>query len=198
MNRFPDYQDLSDMLLSLNEITDPLDESAQSYISAAITAWLRATGYPAWIVENESTRHYDIEFYSWQSFMSLDSVICQVTRIELDGEAVDMDRFSFYPLNKRQKTHLCAAGLAGGRLSITGYWGYAVYDPDDETLVPDDVWYAVLHWAGAHYIIDRREGSVSAIRQGDVSVQYASESEQRVRRWLRVFNDFAAGYRVRL
>lgn len=195
MSDFPTLSEISDYLIELNLRDSALTSEYQSYLDQAITCWLQLTGYRQWISTDIEIRTYD--GYPYSVLIALRDSLIEVDSIKIQDSILDSSQYQLLPYNRRQKTHLELGYLVpvGGLLEVSGRWGYAL--AGESNAVPSEVWGAVRDFAAGLIIAAQAQSDVTAIRQGEVSIQYA-EATQRITTWNESLKRLANKYAINL
>lgn len=181
----------------------PDDDDITPYLNAAIAEWERQTGFRPWLQEDDAASYY-YDGPGSTGILDLRAGFCTVTAIATGitydddtGTALTANRdYILEPLGAReadrpftQVRFLVSWTNRPRSIKVTGIKGF-----DDE--IADGVWLAVAREAARLAVEDLTEsgGDVDRVKQGQVEIEYSSESGSMLAKWGKSFQMLAASY----
>lgn len=173
MTSFPTAADLETALQRLGVLTGALPSALANLTNVAVRQWLTDVDIRYWLSTDEIARA-EIQ----AGLLIPHSPIIAINSItSIDGRTFTAGDTSDYVTLPRDRTpirYLRFRTVWSGTVDLNAKFGWSLTDP-----VPDDVWHAVLLSAVKLAVNELKiepAGSITAVRQGDVSLQY-SDSE---------------------
>lgn len=169
---YPQVTDVRDYLAARG-VSAPADAVLARYLDSAVTEFESLTGYKPFLAEatpstyyyNAAGRWHDLEA-GYVEIVSVE-VITDVETMSGQALAAGSDYIAL-PLNGLPKNLLyfpMRLGFAPLRLKVRGRRGYS-------DAVPAEVFNAIL-WRAATFVLGQVQGSLTAVKEGDVSLQFA-------------------------
>lgn len=173
---YPTTSDLAQFLLEakiISAIPDPLPESWEMHLGAAIESFETDTGWIPFLgnTGDNTTRSFDIcgsRLHLPVGLISLDNLLVRSDTLT-EGEDFWLEDHRSYPPYRWIDFRLCHYGRR--IVQITGVWGYT------DTL-PDDVRLAILSYAAMALAnsLSGPGGEIVRVKQDDVQYDFASAS----------------------
>lgn len=198
---YPNGSDLAQFLLEagvISAIPDPLPDSYELFVGAAITAFEMDSGWQPFLANDggsggNETRTFDLEscrLYLPAGLISLEGLSMRGTEL-VENENFWLEDHRAAP----PYTWIEFAAVRPGRriVEITGVWGYT-------TTLPDDVRLAILSFAAANLAtsLSGPGGELTKVKQDDVQYDFAAASGSglgQIASWQKDYKSVVSRYR---
>lgn len=183
---WPTYTEVGAIMVSAGLASAaPTEAELSPYIDAAVGAWERKTGYKPWLSGASASYYYDGPPFGsvldlQGGFISVSAVRIYITSDDDTGTLLTVNEdYILQPMGAQDRDEpfteilfLTALSRNPRSIKITGVKGY-----DNE--IADEVWLAVAREAARLAVEDLTSsgGDVEEIKQGPVTIKYASSAE---------------------